>query len=59
LGWLGGKQTLVEGLFVGGVSGGIIGYIYGIVTAANTVVYSNFSKLIQIGPEDWEIVAPD
>ena len=47
------------GLLAGGVSGGIIGYIYGIVTAAHTVVYSNFSKLIQIGPEDWEIVAPD
>ena len=47
------------GLLAGGVSGGIIGYIYGIVTAANTVVYSNFSKPIQIGPEDWEIVAPD
>ena len=47
------------GLLAGGLSGGIIGYIYGIITAANTVVYSNFSKPIQIGPQAWQIIAPD
>ena len=47
------------GVVSGGFSGALIGYTYGIIGAANTVVHSNFSKLIQIGPEDWEIVAPD
>tara|TARA_A100001015_G_scaffold155751_1_gene172871 strand:+ start:5127 stop:5810 length:684 start_codon:yes stop_codon:yes gene_type:complete len=47
------------GLLSGGVSGLFIGYIYGIITAAHTVVYSNFSKPIQIGPEDWQIESPD
>ena len=46
------------GLLAGGVSGFFIGGITGIITASNTVVYSNFSKPIQIGPEDWQIVAP-
>ncbi len=41
----------------GGASGMLIGYIYGFAIAANTV--SNFSKPIQIGPENWKIVGSD
>ena len=47
------------GVISGGFSGALIGYTYGIIGAANTVVHSNFSKPIQIGLEDWQIAIPD
>lgn len=47
------------GLLSGGLSGALIGYIYGITVAANNVVYSNFSKPIRVGPKDWQIVIPN
>ena len=47
------------GLLTGGASGALIGYIYGITVAANSVIYSNFSEPIQLGPKNWYIAAPN
>ena len=68
MGGLGFALGLAEGLecaivlgglyaLSGGASGMLIGYIYGFAIAANTI--SNFSKPIQIGPENWKIVTSD
>ena len=47
------------GLLSGGALGALIGYIYGITVAVNSVVYSTFSEPIQLGPKNWYIAAPN